>query len=473
MSAFKQKLARLGATAGVLAASTAAFMAVGGVTAGSALATPTCVTGGGNLGAQGSTLQREAQQLWTGREVPSAVGTPPYTKLTGGYAEKCAVAGDTTFSYAGTGSGAALNAFAMNGAALNKEFAYVGTDEAPTAAQITTATNTTGVAPLVMPVAQTSIAVIANIPSQCAISGGLKYADLNKLFAGTITKWSQVSTVANKGNCETEEAAEETASPGSAKITRVVRSDGSGTSYQFKNYLSELETTEGAVGPGSVNVGSGCVTRTWAQLRPNETPATGAPNTSWPESACDAGVTAVSKQSGGGGVAGFVAANANTIGYAALPDAEAKGAGLVSLQNEESVAHGPHYVSPVVGTHANCSERSYTVPSAGRDEGSNTGIGVDWSTTFGANPEIGGSEFPLCTLTFDIAWNGYATAGYTSGATVGSAVHDYLANYVLSTASGEGQKTLNTHFYNELPEAEGEAENDVLDAAKLTASHIH
>ena len=40
--------------------------------------------------------------------------------------------------------------------------------------------------------------------------------------AGTITKWSQVSTIGNKTGCETKEAEEETAKSGSAKITREV-----------------------------------------------------------------------------------------------------------------------------------------------------------------------------------------------------------------------------------------------------------
>ena len=83
MSAFKQKLARLGATAGVLAASTAAIFAVGGATASSALAAPGCeeIPGISTLQGEGSTLQKVAQiNLWNRLNVATRqiVGEQPW-----------------------------------------------------------------------------------------------------------------------------------------------------------------------------------------------------------------------------------------------------------------------------------------------------------------------------------------------------------------------------------------------------------
>jgi hypothetical protein len=84
MSAFKQKLARLGATAGVFVGSTAAVLAIAGIGASSASAAPTCVNipaAARNLGAQGSTLQHVAQE--TGpvvrfRPLSGRPRTPPF-----------------------------------------------------------------------------------------------------------------------------------------------------------------------------------------------------------------------------------------------------------------------------------------------------------------------------------------------------------------------------------------------------------
>ena len=182
MSAFKQKLARLGATAGVLVASTAAFMAVSGISAGSAMAEPpNCVNGAGVvLNGEGSTLQNVAQGAWTAF-----------------YNEKCPTASKINFKYTGTGSGAALSAFGYTtgGGTVKTAEAYVGTDEAPTAKEISeVAAAHSGVKPVIIPVAQTAIAVVADLPSGCSITGGITWKDLNKIFAGTITKWSELET---------------------------------------------------------------------------------------------------------------------------------------------------------------------------------------------------------------------------------------------------------------------------------------
>jgi ABC-type phosphate transport system substrate-binding protein len=447
MSAFKQKLARLGATAGVLAASTAAIMAVGGVTASSAFACSG--TGGTVLTGQGSTLQREAQEKWIA-----------------GYQVACPPGSNATFSYTGTGSGAALNSEGYNTEALLKTQAYAGTDEGPNSTQIGNAkTHASGSAPVIVPVAQTTIAVVANMPEACALTAGkgLTYADLNALFAGTLKKWSSISTVANAKACEEAETGE---------ITRVVRLDGSGTTYQFKNYLQAL-VAKGGAAPGKIKTSKAgvepivCTTKSWGEIRANEgTPEATQPNTSWPESDCNSGVSTVVKKEGGGGVASYVAANANTIGYAALPDAKAKSAKFLLLQDGTTgKAAEPTYGSPVAKngsgvetTEANCASHTYTLPS-----GTAGGVEVDWSTTFGAVPTIGSPFYPLCTLTFDLSFKGYAGAGITGGAATGSAVKDYIANYILGATLG--QKVLAEHYYQALPA-------NVLGAAETAASKI-
>jgi ABC-type phosphate transport system substrate-binding protein len=460
MSAFKQKLARLGATAGVLVASTAALMAVSGATAGSAMAEPpNCVNGAGVvLQGEGSTLQNVAQGGWTAF-----------------YNEKCPTASKINFHYTGTGSGAALKAFGYTtgGGAVTTGEAYVGTDEAPNATEISeVAAHHTGVKPVIIPVAQTSIAIVANKPASCELEGGITWTDLNGLFNGTIKKWASLSTIkaAKKAECETAQ--------GSASITRVVRKDGSGTTYQFKNSLSELEVGEGGAAPGAVLIEGKCVSEmknekgetkpnTWKELRPNPTL-----NLLWPESGCNSGRTAVEKVEGGGGVVKFVKANANTIGYAAYSDvfANTATANAQPLQNSHSATKGNTFAAPGTGTslaEANCGSRPYVVPTNGQVGGSNTGLEVDWSEVFGANPTIG-TGYPLCTLTFDLSWKNYAGIGGSYTATTGSAVHKYL-EYVLSLT--EGQAKLNTEGYEALPHPSAAA-NNVLGAAQLSLGQV-
>lgn len=456
MSAFKQKLARLGATAGVLAASTAAIFAVGGATAGSAIAAPpNCVTGAGIvLQGEGSTLQGVAQEKWT-----SAYNTD------------CPTASKINFAYTGTGSGAALEAFGYTtgGGTVKTAEAYVGTDEAPEASQITAVhTAHTAVNPVIVPVAQTSIAVIAHLPSGCKIEGGITYKDLNKLFAGKIKEWSELET--DNGNAACNDA-----------ITRVVREDGSGTTFQFKNYLSVLETTLSGTGPGQVETSATshvCETENWSAIRKNG----GTPNLNlaWPETfnavtgkGCSGNGTLspVTRAHGGGGVVNAVKNTENTIGYAAYSDVVANSAIADAQPLENLNSEGVFYGAPGTGTEskkANCEGRVYTAP-----EHASTGLEVDWSKVFGAKPGVGaeGEFYPLCTLTFDLSWHGaeagtsgYQKLGYSGGSTTGTAVEDYLRNYVLETSLG--QNVLNTNGYETLP-------SNILPDAKIAAEKIN
>jgi ABC-type phosphate transport system substrate-binding protein len=440
MSAFKQKTRSLGIRAGILAGASAAVLAVFGMGAGSAMASPTCVTGSGTLQGEGSTLQKVAQEEWNSV-----------------YNAACPSASHFNFKYTGTGSGAALKSYGYTGGgAVNTGEAYVGTDEAPSAGEISEVKTRTGVAPVVIPIAETSIAVIANKPANCALTGGITWANLNELFAGTKKHWSELSTIANKSACETAEAG--------ASITRIVRSDGSGTTYQFKNYLAELQKAPiSAAGPGKVETApSVCTAETWSALRPNPTL-----NLLWPKSGCNTGVTAVETAEGGGGVVNAVAAKSNSIGYAAYSDVfhAGKTSLAVALENGNEVGVGPTYALPGKGTssqEANCGSRVYTVPAAGRATGG-TGLEVDWSEVFGAKPEIG-TAYPLCTLTFNLSWNGFSSVGFATH--TGEAVKAYLG-YEL----GEGQSTIAQKGYQVLPTSTTNA-NNVAGAAALALTKV-
>lgn len=469
MSAFKQKAKKIGVRAGLLAGVSAAVLAVGGASASSALATPTCTTGSGKtaIEGKGSSLQRLAQEAWTGRFVPS--GEPllavPHEIKTGGYAATCGE--EPSVSYTSTSSGNGLTAFRYTGEGVIQNgahegeahsMAFIGTDDGPTPAQIehgeaaTEGGVLTGAKGIIVPVAETAIGVLVHPPSGCTLTSsktsGITYAQLNKIFNGT-AEWSELS---HTGTCE-------------GKIRRVVRKDASGTSFQFKNYLSELETTTGILAAGP-----GCGLGTWAALRQIENAETGAPNTTWPE--CE-GTSEVVKKEGGGGVAGYVASaeGAGSIGYAALPDAKSKGATVARLQNLISTT-APTYALPENGTTSNCGARVYTVPTNGQEEAGETkGVGVNWNAVYGASPNVGSTLYPLCTLTYDVAWglaegqtgSGYGKAGYKTPETVAMNVKAYL-NYVVTEATAP-------EYYQALPQP-GTAEHDVKGAAEQALKHV-
>jgi ABC-type phosphate transport system substrate-binding protein len=461
MSALKQKTRKLGVRAGILAGASAAILAIAGVSAGSALAAPECGSGTpANIQGKGSSLQRIAQKELTGREVPSGepITSLPHTPLTGGgYAAGCP--SGTTVSYTSTSSGNGLTAFRFNGtgAILNggtepeKGFAFAGSDDGPNATQIenaekaTTGGTATGAKPLIIPVAETAIAVPIHLPATCAFTSekGLTYTDLNAIFNGKMKNWSEVSNLTGSGCTGT--------------ITRVVRAEGSGTTFQFKNYLQTLQTGHSGVGPE-------CGVTNWSELE--EIGAEEKPNISWPECEISAGNPriAVVKKAGGGEVANYIATTAGTIGYAALPDAKSKSAAVARLEDLGGAT--PKYALPEAetGEKANCGARVYTVPTPGRV--GESGLAVNWSQVFGASPEVGGSLYPLCTLTYDIAWNSYEKAGYSNSANVAADVKKYI-NYVLN----EGQTVVNSHYYQKLPE-NASAEKNVLGAAKLAAEKI-
>ena len=442
MSAFKQKLARLGASAGILAGTTAAVLALGGITAGSALAEVGCPSKTTTVSGSGSSLQRVAQENWIA-----------------GYGAKCTTG--PVVKYTPTSSGKGLEEFRFTGhGAIDTSQGFIGTDDAPSTEQIEDAEGATeggkasGANPIIIPVAETSIAVAANVPSGCVIKGGITWSDLNKLFNGTITTWAGLETDNGNAACNTA-------------ITRVVRRESSGTTYQFKNYLSTLETTSGlfAAAPG-------CGLGTWASLEAIRVEEQ--PNITWPENGAGTCTTLspVHRAEGGGAVAEFVADNANTIGYASLPDVKAKGATAVPIQDavvEEENKYGAPGKEEESGKKklSNCGARVYNVPAQGQVTG--TGESVDWSQVFGASPKVGGGLYPLCTLTYDVGWSSYAKAGYgTAAAAIKEVLKDYLGNFV---DAPEGGAIDTAHWYQTLP-APAEAAHNVQRAAELAISKL-
>jgi len=433
MSRFRRrKSAKRSLRAALVAGAAVAAMAVAGVGASSASAAVAC--NGGNIIGEGSSLQKIAQQnVWI----------PAFQN------EVCNFGTLPKIEYKPEGSGAGLKAWGANGGAIDRTRAFIGTDDAPTAAQIANIKAAAGGGNvLVIPVAQTSIAFPVNPPEGCTVTQ-LGNLDLERIFRGIKKTWSELETAT--GTCN-------------SPITRVVRQDGSGTTFQFKNYLSSFNS---AALP--------CVGKTWKELEPIENSETGAPNTSWPESCTGKTLSPVvrAEKKGGGELVAKVLATPGSIGYAALPDVQAKGASFVQVQNNgKVVAEEATFATPVLAGEtagkgvANCAATKYITPEDARPTG--TGIDVDWSSVFGAQPQIGGTAYPLCTLTYILAFKGYKEAGFKFAPY--QTVRDFVNGYV----AFKGQEDLigTETNYAPVPEVKGNATYNVLKAMRKSAALI-
>src|SRR5262249_40249222 len=116
--------------------------------AGTAMAAPTCPNNS-VINGRGSSLQRVAQvEVWN----------PKYN---------AACANAPTVSYESTSSSSGLHAFGFIGGVLNHAFQYIGTDDAPSAAQISVVEGAVShkTKPVIVPVSQTAIAVVTHPPT--------------------------------------------------------------------------------------------------------------------------------------------------------------------------------------------------------------------------------------------------------------------------------------------------------------------
>jgi ABC-type phosphate transport system substrate-binding protein len=440
LSSTKGKAAR----AGLLVGAVVAALGVGGVSAGTAAAAPGC--GGSNaITGEGASLQGVAQiEVWS----------PKF---------KSTVCPGFTVTYESKGSGPGLAAWDFNGpdaVPFDKTRAFTASDDGPRIDQVENAEKASGSPVVVIPVLQTAITVAVNPPAGCEVNE-ITNKQLEEIWRGTLKRWGQLGTrYAIGAGCS------------GANITRVVREEGSGTSYQFKNYLSLINTSSLACTEGS---------KTWQELEPIGVDGK-TPNTLWPENGkggCVAGtVSTVLPVAKGSGIVKKVNVTQGSIGYAALPDVEGNREAAapnnnpendthwVKLQNNGNVQGSPNFAEPTEGTLANCLEAQYLVPN--NAQVGQSGLHADWSKVFGANISIGNSAYPLCTISYDMALTKYGTAGFAKATE--ETVKDYLAEYLVA-AAGQNDLEESEKFYAPLPSS-AKAKRDVLGAARLAASKI-
>jgi ABC-type phosphate transport system substrate-binding protein len=417
----------------ILSAATVAALAVPGA------ASAQC--GGINITGQGASTQKLAHQTVWGPGFNSSTSKAACSGTQG-------TKGKPEAKYSSTGSGAGLESWGVNkhAAVYDATNAFVGTDEAPDAAQKgEIEANETTLMPETLasiPVLQIAIAPVINLPTNCVATSKknkgrleLNNVTLEGIFRGTITKWSQIKedgdTLSGAG-CNPE-----------TTITPVVRKDQSGTSHIFKRYL------------GLVNNASFTTekeeSKTWSQI------AEGPESTTWPKAA---GVVKPAAN-GGGALVAKVAETPGSIGYAGLPDSRANG----SFSPGKGGPGTAKFWAPVQDNGVGITKQKFADPSSNGDaeavaesnckttEYTNGEVAFppasvleEWNAVTTRTTE---KKYTLCGLTFDLSLTSFSSYPGTS-ATETETAKDYL-KFVVNSAAGGGQKLITNHDYLALP----------------------
>ncbi len=420
-------------------------------------------TGPVSIKGQGSTLQELAQQN---------IFMP-------GFDAKAHTEVGEVSEYQGTGSAgmAAWGLFSRSEAHFSA-WQYVGTDQPPSPSQRKSMEEAAGGATLLtIPTLQAAVAIVIHLPKGCTAatsdnkkSSGRLVLDnltLERIFRGTITKWSEITDDGDALTCETEAERE-------SPITRVVSSEGSGTAAILKKYLYEVSEGEEVDG-----------TATW------ETLAEEGVNTRWPHEETD-----LVRGKGENGIIAKVAGTYGAIGYANLANAYAstcfRGASceteIVSEKVKATVTGGeggeafwafvqnngistgkPKYEDPEKagkdgkeGT-ANCKDDEYINLASVRFPPTTEEAWNEVSTTAKEK------DYSLCALSYDLSLNGFrlVPALIQPDEQEVALVKEYVTYMVEDGAKLLGDET----DYESLP-TNSDPEASVLESAKRGAAKI-
>jgi phosphate transport system substrate-binding protein len=234
-----------------------------------------------------------------------------------------------------------------------------------------------------------AVAVIYNVPGVVGPPINVTGAILAQIYLGTITNWQDPSLTAINPKTNLP----------NATITPVERSDGSGTTYAFTQFLSDDSPQ------WSSQVGSSTLV-------------------SWP--------TGV-EEKGSSGVAAEVKASADSIGYVDLTYALNNGISFAAVKNPAG-----SFILPSLATASNAVKDggSGALPSGSQD----------WNNVSLIN-EAGASDYPLATFTYLLVYKDLGTA-YGSSYNLAKAENlvDFLG-WVLTT----GQTYSAQLYYVPLP----------------------
>jgi ABC-type phosphate transport system substrate-binding protein len=385
---------------------------------------------------QGAAVEKVAQGVWTN----AFHTTGASLACDGAQGSK----GTPLVTYNSTSSGAGLRSWGVEPKKLEEiNFgpgnAFVATAEAPNEKQIgeiesRESTVTTGTVET-LPVAQFALTVYVNLPTGCTatstVSSGrlvLTNADLEGIYAGTITKWGQIvgggDALSPASPCDED------------TITAVVRKEKAGTTNVLKKYLNLIYGSKGE----TVTTADG--NETWDEL------AEGSLNAVWP-TALNLIKTTVE---GDANEAETVAANPGSIGYSNLAELRVtnlfsgagNGAGTAKFWTEIENSHkgsgkkekvtfqdpASDGDSSTAGS-ANCGKTVYTNGKEPFPPGS---VLDPWNTVT-TSITLKEKTYSLCDFTYVLAFTQYSLLAGTSEAEA-TTVNNYL-KYVSSKSEGQ------------------------------------
>lgn len=385
-----------------------------------------------------------------------------------------------TVTYLAGGSGAGLQSMGINNGTNPNQLRdattrFAGTDDPPTATQVAQAN--AGPLPDVpgdegalrtIPVASGAVVVIVNYPDNCTIpaafqfkapDGSYKYpagttrvkftrGRVERAFRGDpgFDTWGELVPGITGINGKTTPQCE------AQEVERVVRLDASGTTFAFKQWLDLQAPT--------------------VKWREDASPQVYG-NQAWPN---DAGATAVLRgaANGNGSLADKVNVTDGSLGYGDLSTARTKGFDKqntdadttfwLPMQNQGNSYKEPTYspesykVTRAAGTidagdpgftpkkGANCRSTVYNNLPGGGNGPEDTLL--SWSQVTG----VGGTgEYPVCTLTYALAWDDTFDAFGAGTARIEEARQKTVKDYLFLALSNTGQNLGDTNDYARVP----------------------
>jgi ABC-type phosphate transport system substrate-binding protein len=290
--------------------------------------------------------------------------------------------------------------------------------------------------------------------------------ELEKIWAdATQQKWENIVPVAD---LEEDTKATKPMTPaecGALPVIRIVRLDGSGTTYNFKAYLALPKSAPAGLWTTGEVVGDN---NKWPVLGKTE-----APKAVVGGKCQEASDICTAEKTGGGGVASAVEATNGSIGYLDLATAREKGYDIAAGKDDKTYWIPVQTINPdtsPVGEGANWVEPTSTATAhlngglgAGSTKGANC-IKADYRnipTTPESDPTLGNWEnaiatgskdsttYPICAMTYDFAFDDDSTV--FGGSLEEQQKAMTVKNYLEAVVSSPGQYGLEAYDYGTLP----------------------
>jgi hypothetical protein len=380
--------------------------------------------------------------------------------------------GSSVNTFTATTSGAGFNEFGNNTGVLDPTQdptatpvldSYVATDSAPTATQLATAKTAGGTDEIVVPVAQTPLDVIVNLPTSVKVNSGASLKLTNTLvseaYGGAIpadgsyqaNSWGALllaSGLAAGSSGFTDTGTLKNATGANQPIQVEVRKNGAGTTQNVKDYLFSIGASP------------------WKSPILDDSNAYG--TNEWPAA------SSIKPSSGGNSTDSAevtaVAANAGTLGYATAGDAASGGFGRLPstsgttgtqifyglVQNNGTSSTGATYADPEANNIGQPNVYTGAVNVNGNDAGpgswvvpvSGGAVNVlgSWSGTIASDTNVSGdgtgasADYPIVAVAYDFSWLNFgslkATGSNKPSSNAGPTTQDYL-EWVTSVKGGQ------------------------------------